>query len=158
MKKSKLTRSIVLIVFAVLSTVVFITGCGKKESGSNTENNKQNTQQMEKSNRDPNMQNKKSSGTTDKEHVMIKLSTMQCDVCKKNIESAVKKLDGIESINVVVKEKVAHIDYNKSKTDLSKIESTITAAGYDANDKKADPEAYKELDDCCKLPKDQKKK
>ena len=45
---------------------------------------------------------------------------------------------------------------DKSKTDLGKIEGAITAAGYDANDKKADPEAYKELDDCCKLPKDRK--
>lgn len=158
MKKSKLTRSIVLIVFAVLSTAVFINACGKKESAANTESNKQKTQQTEKSNGDPDMQNKKSSGNTDQDHVMIKLSTMQCDVCKKNIENAVKKLDGIENVNVVVKEKVAHIDYDKSKTDISKIESTISAAGYDANDTKADPEAYKELDDCCKLPKDQKKK
>jgi len=92
------------------------------------------------------------------EHAMIKLSTMQCDICKDNIETAVEKLDGIESINVVTKEKIAHINFDKSKTDLSKIESSITAAGYDANDKKADPEAYKELDDCCKQPKDQKKK
>ena len=55
-------------------------------------------------------------------------------------------------------EKVAHINYDKSKTDLTKIENAITMACYDANDKKADPTAYQNLDDCCKLPKDQKEK
>lgn len=65
-------------------------------------------------------------------------------------------VNGIENINVVVKEKTAHINYDKSKVDLMKIENTITEAGYDANDKKADPKAYENLDDCCKLPKDRK--
>lgn len=81
---------------------------------------------------------------------------MQCDICKKNIETAVKKLDGIVSIKVDKEKKVAHVEFDKSKSDLLKIENTITAAGYDANDKKADPEAYKKLDDCCKMPKDRK--
>ncbi len=52
--------------------------------------------------------------------------------------------------------KIAHIEFDKSKTNLSKIEDAITAAGYDANDKKKDMKAYENLDDCCKLPKDQK--
>ncbi len=146
MNKSNLSRSIVLIAFAVLVTAVIITGCGKKESNEATDNKKLNEH----------------SGMTKHEsssdHIMINLPTMQCSTCKKNIETAVKKLDGIESIDVVVKEKTAHINFDKSKTDVGKIESAITAAGYDANDKKADPEAYKELDDCCKLPKDRKEK
>ncbi|MBK8552684.1 MAG: hypothetical protein IPL53_17105 [Ignavibacteria bacterium] len=90
MKKSNLTRSILLIVFAVLSTAVFITGCGKKESANNTENNKQNTQQTEKSAGEQNTQSNNKSDNQAKEHVMIRLSTMQCSTCKKNIETAVK--------------------------------------------------------------------
>lgn len=156
MNKLNLCKTVLFILAAVLSISVFITGCGKKESANNTENKKQNTQQTEKSAGEQNTQSNSKSDNQDKEHVMIRLSTMQCSTCKKNIETAVKKLDGIESINVVVKEKVAHINYDKSKTDLSKIENTITSAGYDANDKKADPEAYKKLDDCCKLPEDRK--
>ncbi|MBS1552677.1 MAG: heavy-metal-associated domain-containing protein [Bacteroidetes bacterium] len=134
---------------------VSVAGCGKKESNDVTEN-KMKTESSGETNEMKKTDNMSGKNTSD--HIMVSLPTMQCSTCKKNIETAVKKLDGIESINVVVKEKTAHINYDKSKTDLTKIESVITAAGYDANDKKADPEAYKELDDCCKLPKDQKGK
>lgn len=139
----------------VIILLIAVIGCGKKGSNEVTENSKKNETSTE------NTAMKHTDGMTDKtssDHIMINLPTMQCSTCKKNIETAVNKMDGIESINVVVKEKVAHINYDKSKTDLTKIEGIITAAGYDANDKKADPEAYKELDDCCKLPKDQKGK
>jgi copper chaperone CopZ len=105
-----------------------------------------------------NQQMNQTSGETNKDHVMIKVSSMQCGTCKKNIETAVKKVDGIIDINVDKEEKIAHVNFDKSKTDITKIENAITAAGYDANDKKADPKAYSELDDCCKLPKDQKEK
>lgn len=139
----------------LIISILAITGCGKKESNDVTENTRKN----ETSTEDNAMkQTNDMSGKNNSDHIIINLPSMQCGTCKKNIETAVKKLDGIESINVVVKEKVAHINYDKTKTDLSKIENTISAAGYDANDKKADPEAYNELDDCCKLPKDQKKK
>lgn len=135
--------------------ILAVAGCGKKDSAVVTDNKTKSETSGEKNEmkQTDNMSDKNSS-----DHIMVSLPTMQCSTCKKNIETAVKKLDGIESINVVVKEKTAHINYDKSKTDLAKIERTITAAGYDANDKKADPEAYKELDDCCKLPKDQKGK
>jgi len=135
--------------------IISVAGCGKKESSDVTENKTKSETSGEKNEmkQTDNMSDKNGS-----DHIMVNLPTMQCSTCKKNIETAVKNMDGIESINVVVKEKVAHINFDKSKTDLAKIESTITAAGYDANDKKADPEAYKELDDCCKLPKDQKGK
>ena len=132
---------------------ISVAACGKKESTDVTDNKTKSETSGEKSEmkQNDNMSDKNSS-----DHIMINLPTMQCSTCKKNIETAVKKMDGIESINVVVKEKTAHINYDKSKTDLAKIESVITAAGYDANDKKANQEAYKELDDCCKLPKDRK--
>jgi len=89
---------------------------------------------------------------------MVDLPTMQCSICKKNIEKAVNKVPGTIDVKVDKDKKVAHINYDKSKTDLSKIENAITMAGYDANDKKADKDAYNNLDDCCKLPKDQKEK
>ena len=54
--------------------------------------------------------------------------------------------------------KMLKFNFEKGKTDLEKIETVITEAGYDANDKKAVPDAYNRLDDCCKLPKDRKKK
>ncbi|HAY33627.1 MAG TPA: hypothetical protein DCY06_05785 [Bacteroidetes bacterium] len=147
-------RNIMVQTFIIVLFFVLITGCGNKES----ENHSDNKMMNENKNGKTGMTHSDEMTAKDGyEHAMIKLSTMQCSVCKENIETAVKKLDGIESIDVVTKEKIAHINFDKSKTDISKIESSITAAGYDANDKKADQEAYNKLDDCCKLPKDQKK-
>lgn len=139
----------------VLSLSLFIISCGKKETTENAPKEQQSTQEATMKD---NQQMNQTSGETNKDHVMIKVSSMQCGTCKKNIETAVKKVDGIIDINVDKEEKIAHVNFDKSKTDITKIENAITAAGYDANDKKADPKAYSELDDCCKLPKDQKEK
>ena len=40
--------------------------------------------------------------------------------------------------------------YNGKKTSLEKIKTAITKLGFDADEMKADPEAYEKLDDCCK--------
>ena len=114
----------------------------------------------------------------------VKVATVQCGSCKMAIEKALKGLDGVKSANVDLKKKVVTVEYVASKLDLDKIEiaitkagyaandrtadpeayekldlgkieTAITKAGYAANDKKADPAAYEKLDDCCKLPEDQ---
>ena len=40
--------------------------------------------------------------------------------------------------------------YNAKKTDLQTIKTAISKLGYDADELKADPEAYENLDGCCK--------
>lgn len=156
MNKTNLFKFLLPIMIFSSVTVIFISGCSKKETAGIQESNKQSSVQTDKNEAIQNSEHKNTPDHQQSEHIMINLPTMQCKICKKNIETAVKKLDGIEDINVVVKEKLAHINFDNSKTDLSKIENAITASGYDANDKKADQEAYKDLDDCCKLPKDRK--
>lgn len=146
MLRSKTDQLFKIVILLLSVTILF--GCGKKES---TE--KQNEKQQVTDSKEQNMQK---SDDKNAEHVMIKLPTMQCKTCKKNIEKAVNKVPGIINVNVEVSEKVAHINYDKTKTDISKIETAITMAGYDANEKKADKDAYNNLDDCCKLPQDQK--
>jgi len=132
----------------IFFAVALFYGCGKKESTENQNDKQQTTQTKE--------QDMQKTDNKNAEHIMINLPSMQCNICKKNIEKAVNKVPGTIDVKVDKNEKVAHINYDKSKTDLSKIENAITMAGYDANDKKADPSAYQNLDDCCKLPKDQK--
>ena len=144
-------RNILASVFTVMLISVLITGCGSKESGEVSGDMKKSESNTEKA--ETKTMHEDAEVT---EHINVSLASMQCGMCKKNIETAVKKLDGVKSINVDKNSKVAHVDYDKNVTDLGKIETTITAAGYDANDKKADPEAYANLDDCCKLPKDRK--
>jgi copper chaperone CopZ len=145
---SKSNLKLIIAPFILIVAFTLLSGCSKKDS---TE--KQNDKQQVTDSKEQNMQK---SDDKNAEHVMIKLPTMQCKTCKKNIEKAVNKVPGIINVNVEVSEKVAHINYDKTKTDIGKIENAITMAGYDANDKKADQTAYENLDDCCKLPKDQK--
>jgi copper chaperone CopZ len=116
----------------VLLVLVFLIGCNKAKNESSTENKPADT---------------KAAG----EIVKINVPTIQCGTCKKNIESALKKVEGINSVNVSVKEKITTVDYDKSKTSLDKIETEINHVGYDANGKKKDEAAYEKLADCCKI-------
>ena len=89
------------------------------------------------------------------EYVEINLPTMQCNMCKETIEKSVNKVEGVNYVDVVVKDKIAKVKFDKSKTELGKIEDAITAAGYQANDKPEDKEAYNNLAGCCKKSQDQ---
>jgi mercuric ion binding protein len=116
----------------VLLAFAFLAGCNKAKNESTSENKPIET---------------KAAG----EIVKINLPTMQCATCKKNIETALKKVDGVNSVNVSVKDKIATIDYDKTKINQDKIETEITHVGYDANGKKKDEAAYEKLADCCKI-------
>jgi len=85
------------------------------------------------------------------EVIEIDIPTVQCGTCKKNIEKALNKIDGINTVNINIKSKRCLIDFDNTKTNLSSIEGAIVLAGYQANDKPADKEAYDKLDDCCKI-------
>jgi len=105
-----------------------------------------------------NMNEDSKSGKDDKIiQTTIRIPTAQCDICKENITYALKRVKGIQTLNVDVDSKIVNVSFDNSVTTLNKIERAITSAGYDANNKKADPDAYDKLENCCKLPKDRKK-
>jgi len=142
LNKKRISLSIILAIsFLIIS-------CGKKEESISDKTKDEKKETVQNSD-----QIKQGS-----EEVTVNLPTIQCNTCKKNITKALKKDEGIKEFKIDVEGKNAKISFDKSKTDLGKIEKLITAAGYDANDKKSDPEAYNNLDDCCKLPKDRKDK
>jgi copper chaperone CopZ len=118
----------------ILITAVVFAACGKSENRTTDKQEKTQTAEVKSH-----------------EETTVQLPTIQCGMCKKNITKALKKVDGIHEININVEGKVANIMYDKDKTDLSAIENAITGAGYEANDKKADPVAYEKLDECCKV-------
>ena len=89
-------------------------------------------------------------------HAMIKLPTMQCKSCAKTITKAASAVAGVKEVKVDLDSKVAHVNFDDSAVQLASIEKAISLAGYDANETKKDPAAYNDLDDCCKLPEDQK--
>lgn len=132
-------NKIIIILFTVIAAVTFIS-CGKSDNKTTESQDKDKKQTSEVK-----------SNTTDQK-ATIQLPTIQCDQCKKNITKALKKVDGVNDFKIDVDGKVMTVAFDNSKTDLAKVENAITAAGYDANDKKADPVAYEKLDDCCKVP------
>lgn len=160
--------------FAIAITIVFITGiiisgCGKNETKNNTsekevtkqDTHKNMTETMnQKIEMTEDMKDMKNDAKENKnvEHTMIKIPSAQCEICEKNLNKALKKVAGVEKYKVDIEGKVIHINYDRNATTIAKIENAITSAGYDANYKSANPEAYNKLDNCCKKPEDRGKK
>jgi len=82
---------------------------------------------------------------------VIELNTIVCGNCVDNIKQALKHDSGIINFDVSLKTKSASVKFDKTKTDLQKIENFIVRSGYDANDKIADSNAYRELSNCCQV-------
>ena len=68
---------------------------------------------------------------------VIKIKTnAHCDACKKTIESGLKKVDGIQKVNVTLKDKVAAVEFDAKKINTNKIRQEIAKLGYEADGKK----------------------
>ena len=74
----------------------------------------------------------------------------ECPSCGKRLENAVYDLKGIKRVDIDEQAKTLVVVYNSEKTNPEEIKKAITQVGFDADDMKADPEAYAQLDDCCK--------
>ena len=88
--------------------------------------------------------------TSGNEKTVISLPTIVCESCVSRVEKALKNIDGVIEYKVDLDGKSATITYDTDKTNVAALETAITAAGYDANDKKADEKAYDRLPGCCK--------
>lgn len=66
------------------------------------------------------------------------------------VENKLKSTEGVKSAEINVSEKKINVTYDGSKTDEQKIKQAIAMTGFNADDVKADPNAYDQLDDCCK--------
>jgi copper chaperone CopZ len=88
--------------------------------------------------------------------VEIATPTTQCGMCDGNIIDALNKLDGVKKVKINDAHQSVIITYLNDKTTLDELETAISKAGYQANDKPPNPEAYGKLNRCCKLPKDRK--
>ena len=166
----KTVKNIALAITIVVITGLLISGCSKNETKNKVtekEVTKQDTQKKMTENMNDtkttdgmqDMKDMKNDAKDNKnvEQTMIKIPSAQCETCEKNLNNALKKVAGIEKYKVDIEGKVIHVNYDRNVTTISKIENAITSAGYDANDKKANPEAYDKLDNCCKKPGRQRK-
>ena len=94
----------------------------------------------------------KAKSISDDKTVDISLPSIQCGTCVSTIKKALNKVEGIDEFNIDLKNKNVTVSFDDSLTSIDKIESAIIFAGYDANDKPADADAYNNLNSCCKKP------
>lgn len=95
-----------------------------------------------------------SANAQQKKPITVKISTptIQCEMCKKRIEDYLKYEEGILKSTVDVKYKRTTVVYLADRTNIENIKTAIANTGYDADDVKSAPDAYKELPKCCKKP------
>lgn len=84
----------------------------------------------------------------------ISTPTVQCEMCKKKIETYLQRYDGVQVVNVNVKRKETTVKYITDRVNEEEIKTAIANAGYDAADVAANPESYKKLPKCCRKPED----
>jgi len=86
--------------------------------------------------------------------VTISTPTVQCEMCKKRIESYMIREEGVQKVAVDHKKKKTKVTYVAERTNIENIKTAIANVGYDADDITANEESYKELPNCCKKPED----
>ncbi len=86
--------------------------------------------------------------------VTIQTPTVQCESCKKRIEDYLKREDGVQKATVDFKKHVTKVTFVAERTNIENVKAAIANSGYDADDVKADEEAYKKLPKCCKKTAD----
>jgi periplasmic mercuric ion binding protein len=84
------------------------------------------------------------------EVVKISLPSMVCGTCKNTIQKAIYAVDGVKNVDIDLDRKTAEVTFVSYQTNLDVIETAITEAGYDADAKKRNMDAYEKLDACCK--------
>jgi|SRR5690554_955310 len=96
-----------------------------------------------------NAQNKKT------EKAVIK-TTINCDHCKVcetcglNFRDNMLKVKGVKMYELDEERETITVYFNPKRTDVKTIRTAISKMGFDADDIKADAEAYDKLDKCCK--------
>ncbi len=73
----------------------------------------------------------------------------ECGSCSGKIETDLGFNKGIKLVKLDEKAMTITVTYNPKKTTPEEIRLTISKYGYDADEVKADAEAYSKLDECC---------
>jgi P-type Cu+ transporter len=66
------------------------------------------------------------------ENTSLKLRGMSCASCARNIEDAIRSVEGVNECNVNFGTELAIVNYDSSKTDVVAIQDAVDAAGYSA--------------------------
>jgi len=85
----------------------------------------------------------------DKETVVIQTSA-QCEMCKASIEKELAYTKGVKKAKLNIDDKKVTVTFYKSKTNVNELRQAISKIGYDADEVKAEENAYAKLSPCCK--------
>mgnify|MGYP003998570057 FL=1 len=91
------------------------------------------------------------SSETEATNTVVKLPTIQCGSCEQAVSTALKAVEGVKDVTVDLKTKTVQVTFAANQATVAKIEDAVVKAGYAANDKKADAQAYEKLPGCCKV-------
>jgi copper chaperone CopZ len=64
-------------------------------------------------------------------NITLQLEELLCPSCVKKIETALKKQDGIEDVDILFNSSKAKVKFDESKLDSKEIAKLITAIGYE---------------------------
>jgi len=82
--------------------------------------------------------------------MVIQIQTSaQCGDCKERIETALNQSKGVVYAELNLETKIVEVKFKTAKTDKAHLQSVLVNIGYQADDKKANPEALKALPLCC---------
>lgn len=92
----------------------------------------------------------KSAGTEHHdEHAMLGVQGL-CEMCKENIETAAKSVEGVSTAQWNPDKKELHLHFNPQQTNIDAISKAIAKVGYDTERDKAEQAVYDALPACCK--------
>jgi copper chaperone CopZ len=76
-------------------------------------------------------------------------TSAQCGDCKERIEGALNQSKGVVYAELNLETKVVEVKFKPSKTNKEALQMVLVNIGYQADDRKANPEALKALPLCC---------
>jgi copper chaperone CopZ len=86
-----------------------------------------------------------------KYQVVVIQTSAECGQCKERIENQLNYTKGIKYAELNLEDLKLTVKYNSSKITLEEIKTQIIKLGYDADDVKAEKEAYQKLPKCCQI-------
>lgn len=75
----------------------------------------------------------------------------ECETCGQLFNQKLLRETGVQMVTLDTEKMTIEVLFNSKKTTLENIKTAISNLGYDADDLKANPEAYEKLDGCCKV-------
>ena len=86
-----------------------------------------------------------------KNQVIVIQTSAECGQCKERIENQLNYTKGIKYAELNLEDLKLTVKYNSSKITLEEIKTQIAKLGYDADEVKAEKEAYQKLPKCCQI-------